>query len=439
MNNLKRMKLILITFVATILVASTSVAQVPNYVPTNGLVGWWGFNGNANDESGNGNNGTVNGATLTSDRFGNPSSAYLFSGSESIDINEMFDFQQRTTNMWIKNSDLNWGSITRLALDNDNINMNYGLVQFGSQVGLPDSLGINQGNVNMRHIAILDEWCMMTLVRDAVNATWYFNGQEYAIQPAGLAVSNWNLIYTRIGGRSDNSRFWIGKIDDIGIWNRALTPCEISDLYNAQLGTTGSETITECSSFTWGANNQTYTSTGQYTAVLTNSAGCDSTITLNLTINNVDNGITQVDDFTLEANASGATYQWIDCTDNSPIVGATNQQFIPTQNGEYAVIVTQNGCSDTTECLSVVRLSIEENQNQTLKVYPNPATSSITISSESNIVGKSFTILNQLGQVVISGEIKHQDMVVNLTNLSAGVYVINISGESQSSFRIVKD
>jgi hypothetical protein len=39
-------------------------AQIPSYVPTNGLVGWWPFNGNANDESGNGNHGTVNGATL---------------------------------------------------------------------------------------------------------------------------------------------------------------------------------------------------------------------------------------------------------------------------------------------------------------------------------------------------------------------------------------
>jgi hypothetical protein len=58
----------------TIFIAATfnAVAQtIPSYVPTNGLVGYWPFNGNANDESGNGNNGTVNGATLTSDRNGN--------------------------------------------------------------------------------------------------------------------------------------------------------------------------------------------------------------------------------------------------------------------------------------------------------------------------------------------------------------------------------
>jgi hypothetical protein len=63
-------------------------AQIPSYVPRDGLVGWWPFNGNANDESGNGNHGTVNGATLTEDRFGNLNSAYSFDGiSNYISVN----------------------------------------------------------------------------------------------------------------------------------------------------------------------------------------------------------------------------------------------------------------------------------------------------------------------------------------------------------------
>ena len=53
-------------------------SQLPTYVPSNGLVGYWPFNGNANDESGNGNNGTVNGATLTADRNGVANKAYSF-------------------------------------------------------------------------------------------------------------------------------------------------------------------------------------------------------------------------------------------------------------------------------------------------------------------------------------------------------------------------
>jgi hypothetical protein len=59
-------------------------AQIPSYVPTNGLVGYWPFNGNANDVSGNGNNGVVSGATLTTDRFGAANKAYSFNGSSNF-------------------------------------------------------------------------------------------------------------------------------------------------------------------------------------------------------------------------------------------------------------------------------------------------------------------------------------------------------------------
>ena len=66
--------------IAIVLATNTMAQNVPTNVPTNGLVGWWPFNSNANDESGNGNNGTVNGAILTTDRFGQANSAYSFDG-----------------------------------------------------------------------------------------------------------------------------------------------------------------------------------------------------------------------------------------------------------------------------------------------------------------------------------------------------------------------
>jgi hypothetical protein len=73
--------------VAFLLVSTTHLIgqYVPTYVPTSGLVGLWGFNGNAQDGSGNGNHGTVNGTgvTLTSNRLNNPNSAYFFNGSNS--------------------------------------------------------------------------------------------------------------------------------------------------------------------------------------------------------------------------------------------------------------------------------------------------------------------------------------------------------------------
>ena len=78
------------------------LAQVPSYVPTNGLVGYWPFNGNANDESGNGNNGTVNGAVLTSDRFENANNAYFFDGQDDyISCNPLLGLQEVTISVWL--------------------------------------------------------------------------------------------------------------------------------------------------------------------------------------------------------------------------------------------------------------------------------------------------------------------------------------------------
>ena len=64
-------KQVLLASCALVISATAANAQIPSYVPTDGLVGWWPFNGNANDESGNGNDGVVNGAILANDRNGN--------------------------------------------------------------------------------------------------------------------------------------------------------------------------------------------------------------------------------------------------------------------------------------------------------------------------------------------------------------------------------
>ena len=78
-------------------------AQVPSYVPSDSLAGWWGFNGNANDDSGNSNDGNVDGAALTSDRFGNPNSAYNFDGVDDfIEVahNSIFNSNEISISTW---------------------------------------------------------------------------------------------------------------------------------------------------------------------------------------------------------------------------------------------------------------------------------------------------------------------------------------------------
>ena len=79
-----KIKLFLVSFLLNITI---SVAQtIPSYLPKNGLVGWWPFNGNANDESGNNNHGSIKRATLTTDRNGKVNSAYYFNNSSYISV-----------------------------------------------------------------------------------------------------------------------------------------------------------------------------------------------------------------------------------------------------------------------------------------------------------------------------------------------------------------
>ena len=109
-------KKLLITAIAILgLVVNTFGQTVPSYVPVNGLVGWWPFNGNANDESGNGNNGTVYGAALASDRFGNANNAFSFDGlndyvllanSGAINFSGGISFSA-----WVNAEDLRYASI----------------------------------------------------------------------------------------------------------------------------------------------------------------------------------------------------------------------------------------------------------------------------------------------------------------------------------------
>ena len=97
-NKMIQMKNLLTTLFALFIISVVS-AQIPS----DGLVGYWPFTGNANDASGNGNNGTVNGATLTTDRFGNANSAYSFDGNDRINLSliDLSSYNQMSMDIWI--------------------------------------------------------------------------------------------------------------------------------------------------------------------------------------------------------------------------------------------------------------------------------------------------------------------------------------------------
>jgi hypothetical protein len=136
--------------------------------------------------------------------------------------------------------------------------------------------------------------------------------------------------------------------------------------------TTSIDVQTACDSYSW-IDGNTYTSNNNTaTHTVTNTAGCDSVVTLNLTVNPVNVNVSN-NSPTLTADAFGATYQWIDCDDNSPISGETNQSFEATTNGNFAVIVTIDNCSDTSDCQEVNNVgTLELDLADDIVLFPNP-------------------------------------------------------------------
>ncbi|MFN8711380.1 MAG: T9SS type A sorting domain-containing protein [Bacteroidota bacterium] len=204
---------------------------------------------------------------------------------------------------------------------------------------------------------------------------------------------------------------------------------------------TGIDTQTACNSFTW-IDGNTYTASNN-TAIdtLTNVGGCDSIVTLNLTINIVNTGVTNSSP-TLNANASNATYQWLDCNNNfAAISGETNQTFNATLNGNYAVAVTQNGCTDTSACAAVTGIGIFENGfGNALSIYPNPTTGNLSIDLGTVYEASTISITDISGRLIDSKNNTQAQIVTLSIEEPAGVYIISIQADDKKAvIRLIKE
>ena len=248
---MKTYKILLSFFL--VLVTSLGFSQsVPSYVPTNGLVGWWGFNGNAQDVSGNGNHGTVNGATLTTDRFGNQNGAYSFDGVDDfISVSECVQIplssNNRTCSFWIKSN----------IIDNppNRDILNWGNYQTNQRFGFTMYSGLTyfcaQNNDFYGSVFVGDNrWKFITLTYDGQFVSIYVNGLLDGGQFRNLNTVGDTIVIGSSPLFHPGATYFDGLIDDIGIWNRALSQQEISNLYqNCQVSIT-----TQPSSQTTGTN-----------------------------------------------------------------------------------------------------------------------------------------------------------------------------------------
>ncbi|TVR77625.1 MAG: T9SS C-terminal target domain-containing protein, partial [Chitinophagaceae bacterium] len=182
-------------------------------------------------------------------------------------------------------------------------------------------------------------------------------------------------------------------------------------------------TVSNCGSFMWEVNQQTYTESGLYTDTM----NCDITF-LDLTIVEIDTSIT-LTWLTLISNQSEATYQWLNCDDNfAPVSGETQQSFLPMDNGNYAVEITKDGCTEVSECIPYMLISTKDfdiSENRIL-IYPNPATAKFFIDLKEIQSSGKIKIYNSVGQVVYRKNITEQaQMEVDFSGKS-GVFFIQI-------------
>ena len=128
-----------------------------------------------------------------------------------------------------------------------------------------------------------------------------------------------------------------------------------------------------CGPFIWIDGNQYDESNDTATYIVQNTRGCDSTITLDLEVISIDKSVS-VSDPELTANAVDVAYQWLDCKNGyTEIVGATNQSFTAARNGNYAVEITQKICVDTSGCVNILLANISSRHlAKAVTIYPNP-------------------------------------------------------------------
>jgi hypothetical protein len=136
------------------------------------------------------------------------------------------------------------------------------------------------------------------------------------------------------------------------------------------------------------------------------------------------NNTTTLSGSTLTSNGSGVTYQWMDCTSNQLIPGATNQTFTPIGTGYYAVIVTESNCSDTSDCKLVAYAGLEEFNNNLVQIYPNPSQNGI-FKVEVNGKIDDIILFDALGRKVVL-PIDTATGIINGSKLSAGKYIVKV-------------
>ncbi|MFM7664520.1 MAG: T9SS type A sorting domain-containing protein, partial [Bacteroidota bacterium] len=255
-------------------------------------------------------------------------------------------------------------------------------------------------------------------------------GDSVILNASGASTYSWSggiqngMYFTPIATQT----YTVTGVDALG--------CSNSDAVTVTVNQATSSTLTTTACNSYILNGQTYSQSGTYTQVIPNALGCDSTITLNLTINvppvipviTAMNGVTLV-----SSTQENVSYQWIFCNSGLPIANATDTSYTTTINGNFAVQVI-NGCGTvTSNCIEITNVGITSLNQMDLVLYPNPTLDNLTVGGI-NQPNLTFAIKDVTGRIVKAGQFTSMEPTLNVKDLVNGVYWMTIPGYKAMEF-----
>jgi len=267
------------------------------------------------------------------------------------------------------------------------------------------------------------------------------NGSIGGSATTGIWSSNSGGVFAP--NSSDLNATWTPPVGFSGTATLTLTTTDGCDInVSDDITITVNETYlvnnpqTICEGDNYIINGNTYTLEDTYSDVFQAENGCDSTVMTILTFHQIflDTSVTvSMDGGTLTSAESNATYQWIDCdNDNQLVSGATNQNFSPSVSGNYAVILTSTTCIsdiDTSYCnyAEASSAGLNTESNSWLKVYPNPASESLTIETTGKKVITSIRLTDLEGRLIFVEDNVSISNQISISSLSNGVYYVAVT------------
>jgi len=186
--------------------------------------------------------------------------------------------------------------------------------------------------------------------------------------------------------------------------------------------------------FFW--RGQYYSVAGTYFDSLLTTHGCDSIYILNLNVNSVNTDVIQNQN-TLTASATNAIFQWVDCNNSfSAIFDETSNIFSPESVGSYAVIITQNNCTDTSECFTISNASLNDiYSNNKIFIYPNPNNGIFTLILNAQ---KEIILFDAIGKTFYKKTHAEGKHLLNFMHLDKGMYFMQIKDNKNNELILFK-